>query len=521
MRPSSDARRLPFPKGLGTVTISRDALRILVAMAALLVLGVIAARFSTAVFVAIGVALLAGLAVISWRAPRLILLTMALMPIFDRYLISLLIPPSLSGVTNFFSEGLLLLAAIVVTIRAWRDGRLLPALRHPTTPLLAGFVAVGLVGAILNGVPPVIATAGILFTIDAIALYVLPRFVGYEPRQAAIAAGVFVALAGVASLLAIFQITLAPTIFGMEVSHGRFSEGNRVAAFFDGNPNMLAAVIAMAVPYPAFAVRFLRGRARIAAMVLLVIMALALFYTFSRGAWLGLGLSMVVVGLIIDWRALALVIVAGVLAYGAAHVMPRNLLVGLFSSGGGPGPEVTFDLGEATFGRVESLGGGRDLRVLFIENATPIIADHPLVGAGPGRYGGAVSARFPDSPLYDRYTDGVVPEGRTVDNFWLHLLVEFGVLGTLLYAGILAFAIAQSIWFARGAPAVTRVVLAGSAAAAIILVIDSLTEMLLEGNTTSFAAWFFLGIGSALVAGERLRRAASSRVQMSESTQTA
>src|SRR6187551_2015260 len=105
---SSDALRLPVPKALGTVTISRDALRILAVMVGLLAMGVIAARFSTVAFVAIGAALLAGLAFISWRAPRPILLCMALMPIFDRYLISLLVPPSLSLVTNFFSEGLLL-----------------------------------------------------------------------------------------------------------------------------------------------------------------------------------------------------------------------------------------------------------------------------------------------------------------------------------------------------------------------------------------------------------------------------
>ncbi len=500
----------------GGLAISRDTLRILLAMAGLLILGIVAARFSTVVFIVIGIALLVALALVSWRAPRLILLAMALMPIFDRYLISLLIPPALAPLTNFFSEFLLLLVAVVITVRAWREGHLLPALRHPATPLIAGFIAIAVVSAVVNGVPPVIAAAGILFTIDAMALYFLPRFVGYEPRQAALAAGAFVALAGVAALLAIAQITLAPSIFGMEVSHGRFSEGNRVAAFFDGNPNMLAAVIAMAVPFPAFAARYLRGRARWAAMLLVVIMALALFYTFSRGAWLGLGLSMIVVGLIIDWRALALVMAAGVLAYGAALVMPRNLLIGVFTGSGEPPPEITLDLGDATFGRVDAIGEGRDLRFMFIQNAVPIIGDHPLVGAGPGRYGGAVSARFPTSPLYERYTDGVVPEGRTVDNFWLHLIVEFGLIGAILYAAVLAFAIVQCIWVARGSPPMTRVLLAGSGAAAMILAVDSLTEMLLEGNTSSFTAWFFLGVGSALVVVERRRRAAAANAPVGD-----
>jgi hypothetical protein len=501
-------RRTLARLGPAGLTISRETLYLLGALLVLLVAGVIVSRFSAGIFIGIGVVLLAVLATISWRSPRLVLIGMALMPIFDRYFISLLIPRSLAGVTNFFSEGLLLLVALVITARSWRDGSLAAALRHPALPLLAGFILVGLVSMLLNGVPLVIGLAGILFTVDAVALFFLPRMVGFPPRHAAIAAGAFVAVAGVAALLAIAQITLAPTIFGMEVSQGKFSEGHRVTAFFDGNPNMLGAVLAMGVPFPAFAARYLRGRWRIAAWVLVAIMALALFYTFSRGAWLGLAVSMVVVGLIIDWRAVALVLAAAILAYGAAHVMPRNLLIGLVSGGSGAqAPEVDFDLGGALGDRLGTIGQGRDLRVLFICNALPIVRDHPIVGAGPGRYGGAVSARFNNSPLYDQYTECAVPRGRTVDNFWLHLLVEFGVLGTLLFGGILAFVIAQLIWVARRAEPLTRVLLAAFATAGMILVIDSVTEMLLEGNTTSFSMWFFLGIGAALVMAERRRQA--------------
>lgn len=504
--------------GLTGVRISRPTMYLLSALAVLLLASIVVARFSPAAFVVLGAALLGTLAAISWRSPRLVLIGMALMPIFDRYLIGAIVPASLSAVTNFFSEGLLLLVALVITARSLRDGTLLRALRHPVFPLVVAFIAVAITSMIVNDVPPVIALAGTLFTIDAVALFFLPRIVGFPPRHAAIAAAAFVAVAGIAAVLAIAQITLAPTIFGMEVSRGRFSEGNRVTAFFDGNPNMLGAVLAMAIPFPAFAARHLGSRWRVLAMVLLVVLALALFYTFSRGAWLGLAISMLVVGLVVDWRALGLVMVAGLLAYGAAHVMPRNLLVGILSSPGDePIPEVSFDLGGALGDRLGTIGAGRDLRFLFIQNAAPIIEDHPIVGAGPGRYGGAVSARFNESPLYDRYTAGEVPEGRTVDNFWLHLLVEFGTLGTLLFAGMLAYAVTQLIAAARRAEPATRVLLASFSAAAVVIAVDSLAEMLLEGNTTSFSTWFFLGIGSALLLGERQRRSKESEPPSLES----
>ena len=492
---------------LAGVGISRATQYLVGALALLLLASVLVARLSPVAFVVLGSALLGTLAAISWRSPRLVLIGIALMPIFDRYLIGAIVPGSLSAITNFFSEGLLLLVALIVTAKAIRDGNLMRAVRHPLFPLVVGFIAVAVVGMVVNDVPLVIAAAGTLFTIDAVALFFLPRLVGFPPRHAAIAAGAFVAVAGIAAVLAIAQITLAPTIFGMEISRGRFSEGNRVTAFFDGNPNMLGAVLAMGVPFPAFAARYLHGRWRVMAWALVFVLAIALFYTFSRGAWLGLAMSMLVVGLIVDWRALALVMAAGLLAYGAAHVMPRNLLVGLLSQPGDePIPEVSFDLGGALGDRLGTIGSGRDLRFLFIENAAPIIEDHPIVGAGPGRYGGAVSARFNESPLYDQYTDGEVPEGRTVDNFWLHLVVEFGILGSLLFAAMVAYAITELIVAARRAEPLTRVLLASFAAAAVVIAVDSLAEMLLEGNTTSFSTWFFLGIGSALLMAERQRR---------------
>ena len=96
-----------------------------------------------------------------------------------------------------------------------------------------------------------------------------------------------------------------------------------------------------------------------------------------------------------------------------------------------------------------------------------------------------------------------MPLERTVDNFWLHALVEFGFLGALLLAGALAIAIGQLLRAARGMRGLARAELGAFTAVAILLVVDSVAEMLLEGNTTSFTLWFFLGVGSAIVAAAR------------------
>jgi O-antigen ligase len=101
------------------------------------------------------------------------------------------------------------------------------------------------------------------------------------------------------------------------------------------------------------------------------------------------------------------------------------------------------------------------------------------------------------SPVYDQLGDAA-PK-RMVDNFWLHLVVELGILGaTILAVGILwlAIDIVRRTWRKVLVPAIAG----GALAAAGLMVVDSLTEMILEGNTLAFMMWFMLGLASSTVA---------------------
>jgi hypothetical protein len=199
-----------------------------------------------------------------------------------------------------------------------------------------------------------------------------------------------------------------------------------------------------------------------------LILAVALVYTFARGTWLSLVIALVVVGVSVDRRSVAISAGIGVAALAIALVLPRGILLE-------PGSQWSMDLQNALLGRLGAIGEGRDLRFKFIENAIPIVEDHPLVGSGPGTYGGGVAAHF-GSPDYNTYTDGVVPTGRTVDNYWLHILVEFGLLGAALLVGMLACR-ARLLRAARRAPGASGSS-AAVAASAIVISLDSGTEML-------------------------------------------
>ena len=487
------------------MTVPARAIWLLVLFFVLSAAAAIAARMSTPAFAILGALLLLLLGYVSYRAPRLMLVVAATTPLVDRYIYALLVPPRFATVTSFFSESLLLVVGLVILFRGLQTRSLGTALRHPATPLAILFGVVAVISALVNNVPPVIAAGGLLFTVDAIVLFFLPRIVGFDAGQGRVAISILVIVAVIAGVLALGQVILAPNILGLATSFGRFGEGQRVGAFLEGSPNMLGALLATALPFPLFAIsQTTARRPRLALTAVVFVLSLALLYTFSRGAWVGLAAAGLAMGLLLDRRAVLILITMAALVYGLGHVMPRNLLLSpeeqqLTNPAEGG---FEFDLGQATFGRVDAISEGSDLRVLFITNATPIIADHPLVGAGPGRYGGAIAARF-GSPLYDEYRAGSVPLHRTVDNYWLHLTVEFGVLGLLLMLGLIGAIVFELATAARRSSGVARTILAGAAAAAIVLTVDSLAEMLLEGNTMSFPLWFVLGVGSAIVATQR------------------
>jgi len=154
----------------------------------------------------------------------------------------------------------------------------------------------------------------------------------------------------------------------------------------------------------------------------------------------------------------------------------------------------------STVGRVGTVSSGKDLRTSLVANAVPILVDHPLFGVGPGRYGGAAADLF-GTPVYAAYgTDRLFtnPSQRTVDNFWLHLAVESGLLGLLAYLGMIGAALRPVMRWARTAAWGRRVALAGISGAVIALSINGFTTMLLEANSVAFLFWFLLGIGSQL-----------------------
>jgi len=472
------------------------SLLIWVALSAGLVLAaMLMARVSSEGFLVVALALLGMAAVGSLRWPRAMLVLVVLSPILDRFVITPSMPANVEGIGQYAAEALLAVVATVLAIVGLRNGRLLLALRHPTTIGLGLFVILSLVSAVINRIPPLQMVAGFSYTLDALIVFYLCRVIGFTHRQAMVAIG---AVGGAVLLMAVIGVAqgvLGPGILGLNAVAGRSGEVDRLGSVVR-NPNVLGSLIAMFLPLALFgAVRLSRPRLRWAMGGAAVVLAMALLLSYSRGSWLGLIVGAGAVMIIFDRRVLLATVGVAAIAFVLVSVMPRDLLAARNRNGTVP-PPPSFSIIDTTTNRVDNVGAGRDLRTLLVLNAIPILKDHPLLGVGPGRYGGAAAEHF-SSPIYSKYGTGkLIVRQQTVDNFWLHLLVEAGLLGVLPFLFAIGVLLGRLVLAVRHSVGSRYVVVGGILAGTVAMCIITGSTMGLEANAEAFMFWFLLGVGS-------------------------
>lgn len=447
-----------------------------------------AAYVSSVAFLLAGVALLALLGLASLRWPRVMLVVLVLSPpLIDLYAGQRLLPETAHSIARFFSEGLLVVTTFALAVMAARRGTLITALRHPFTLAVAVFLGISVISAVVNGVPPAVAVAGLLFTLDAVVIFFLPRMVGYGHAQAHQAMWAIAGVVAFTSVLAIGQALLSPDLLGVTPVTGQSGEGVRLGSLVR-DPNILGTLIGMALPFTLFSlVRLPRDRRWWVTFGMALALTLALLLTYSRGSWLGVAVGFGGVALVIDRRALVAFVVVVLLAYVTAVVMPKGILAG---------GSLGYDPFATTINRFNAIGEHRDLRTLFVLNALPIVEDHPVLGVGPGQYGGAAASVFRSSVHTAYGTDLLLTNQQTVDNFWLHMGIEGGVLGITAFLAMIATALIHPIRTLRRTTGSRFSVPAGVVSATAVVCVAAVTTMLLEGNTVAFLFWFLLGIGS-------------------------
>jgi hypothetical protein len=141
--------------------------------------------------------------------------------------------------------------------------------------------------------------------------------------------------------------------------------------------------------------------AQLSAMVALIVL------TFSRQAWVAFGVVSVLVK-----RGLLPI---GIITISFAMVMGLQLVAA--------NPEEFSQRHYRTFGLLASV---------------ELFKEQPILGVGPGRFGGLASVLF-DSPFYKQWPDdfrAMIQEVHNIDQFWPSLLAELGIVGFGAYVSI-------------------------------------------------------------------------------------
>jgi len=86
----------------------------------------------------------------------------------------------------------------------------------------------------------------------------------------------------------------------------------------------------------------------------------------------------------------------------------------------------------------EEISTGNQYRGYVIRKSLEIWRHSPIFGFGPGTYGGVVSVEF-NSPIYRKYDfselwyEYGIKGFHSLDMFWMQILVEMGLLGTIFF----------------------------------------------------------------------------------------
>ena len=314
--------------------------------------------------------------------------------------------------------------------------------------LLAGL---SLISALVNRVDPIVTAVGVRQIFRFIILYVALTWSGLKNRQIMLVLGLVAAVAALESALGLLQAAVGSSLdallyTGREFFVGRFrvaqeifqvrTEGSRVFATmgrYDQLGTFLSLVAAAAL---GFVYRAAEKYKKYALLLLLIILP-ALFLTYSRASWFGFLLGLIVVAIIIqrDKKVLAalMIVLVSLVGYTAFREIEVRRLIDE------PSVSPMHRLLEAfSERRLRSEYTGKGRVYFIIETPPAVLRTSPLLGMGPGQYGGGAAALLHNTAGYDELNlpFGVYGTEGQVDNNWMSLLGELGLLGVLVYLSI-------------------------------------------------------------------------------------
>jgi O-antigen ligase len=351
-------------------------------------------------------------------------------------------------------------AAKIAADRRWRDLR---------TGADAALVVLGVIlvaaGLVNGSSPQLIGEALFVYFRGAIVFYAIRalRPGSRQVRGVALIVGALVALD--------IAVALAQMLFGIKLYSGlgwvnlEWARTHRAQGLFD-HPNHLGHVLALAI-LGLLAWMLTRSRISWRWWATLGVLALALSASQSRESVLGALAGAVVIWLLARTGGRRVAIVLALIvaaAAGQVALRPENLAewqrriagaVNAFRVPSGSEPTATPPSVPTAPASTASPSApptvqpsvvaptpvptaAREIRVLYYQQGVRLWLSRPILGYGVGQFGGIVAEQNnPNWHLNPKFGPNGFDrhgfESVTVDSFWLHLLVEAGLLGIAAY----------------------------------------------------------------------------------------
>jgi len=233
----------------------------------------------------------------------------------------------------------------------------------------------------------------------------------------------------------------------------------------------------------------------------------ALVLTYSRSSWFAFLLGFLFIGLIVKHDRRVLAGFAALVVFLTLVLAGSGLNVSLITESPGQSlSERFFESFSLARWRGEYYGLGRTF--WFIETPRQVIAASPILGFGPGQYGGGAVAALHNTKVYEELglPFGVFGTEGAIDNNWFSLWGESGTLGMVFYLwfyfGLFFYALNTAR--THKDPFVQALALAVGAML-IAVAFNALTSTLLEIRTSAYYLWLYAGFLYVLAQEDSVR----------------
>lgn len=326
---------------------------------------------------------------------------------------------SIPVVSSLWDEALMLLAVLWILWDRMRAPQARSIRANPLEP--AVFLFAGIAFGLMFIICPFfsIAVAGWRATVQYMLWFFIAVRLIRDDRDLMNLYYVMVAAAFLIALHGIYQYIIAVPIPSHWTDQAEQSVRTRVFSIF-GSPNIMGDYMVMFAPMAAaLAYRFRDVKAKLFFWFVTFCMCFSCLFTMSRGAWMAMAVAVLVFSALVDRKLLLLILAAGLCSLSLPFVASR---IGYLLT-----PEFI----------ASTTNGGRASRWAL---ALIYWAESPLFGVGLGMFGGAVAMQH---KIYSAVSYFYV------DNYYLKILVEMGVVGLaafLLLLGCLLFTGARTLY---------------------------------------------------------------------------